>query len=333
MKILVGGALGHIGSHLIRALPKMIPGVEIVMIDNMMTQRYASLFELPAEARYSFVEGDVAKIDLRPLLEDCDLAIALAAITDAANSFANAAELEANNLSATKALAEACADTGVPLVFPSSTSVYGTQEEVIDDGCSDDALRPQSPYARTKLAEERLIAELVERRGLRAAICRFGTIYGVSPGMRFHTAVNKFCWQAVLGQPITVWTGAYDQRRPYLDLEDCGRAVRFIAENGLFDGRVYNVVTANHTVREVVDTIRSFVPQLKVTYVDSPIMNQLSYEVRASRLLERGFAPSGSLQAGIGNTVSLLCAANGGAAAHRLPPLQAIKTKARVNYA
>ena len=38
--------------------------------------------------------------------------------------------------------------------------------------------------------------------------------------MRFHTAVNKFCWQATMGQPISVWTTAYDQKRPYLDIED-----------------------------------------------------------------------------------------------------------------
>ena len=30
--------------------------------------------------------------------------------------------------------------------------------------------------------------------------------------MRFHTAINKFCWQAVLGQPLTVWTTAKNQQ-------------------------------------------------------------------------------------------------------------------------
>lgn len=44
MKILVTGALGHIGSRLIRDLPKHFPGCEVVMVDNMITQRYCSLF-------------------------------------------------------------------------------------------------------------------------------------------------------------------------------------------------------------------------------------------------------------------------------------------------
>jgi hypothetical protein len=49
MKVVITGALGHIGSYLIRDLPFRFPGVDIVMIDNMMTQRYPSLFDLPRE--------------------------------------------------------------------------------------------------------------------------------------------------------------------------------------------------------------------------------------------------------------------------------------------
>ena len=62
MKILVTGALGHIGSRLIRELPVSFPEAQIVMIDNMSAQRYCSLFDLPREGNYSFVEGDVLEI-------------------------------------------------------------------------------------------------------------------------------------------------------------------------------------------------------------------------------------------------------------------------------
>jgi UDP-glucose 4-epimerase len=47
MKIVVTGALGHIGSRLIRDLPQTFPAAQVVMIDDMMTQRYAALFDLP----------------------------------------------------------------------------------------------------------------------------------------------------------------------------------------------------------------------------------------------------------------------------------------------
>jgi UDP-glucose 4-epimerase len=295
MKIVVTGALGHIGSRLVREIPAAFPGCEVVMIDNFMTQRYASLFNLPPEGNYRFLEADVVKLDLPPVLEGAEVVIHLAAITDAAGSFGKAEQVEQNNFNATRRLAEACAVAGTRLITLSSTSVYGTQASLVDEDCGEDELRPQSPYAATKLKEERLVQELVAQRGLRAAIFRFGTIFGVSPGMRFHTAVNKFCWQAAMGLPVTVWTTAYDQKRPYLDLGDACEALAHAIRTDLFDGRIYNVLTQNATVREIVDAIRVQVPDLQVNFVDSAIMNQLSYEVSDARFRRTGFMPTGVL--------------------------------------
>ena len=128
--------------------------------------------------------------------------------------------------------------------------------------------------------------------------------------MRFHTAVNKFCWQAVMGEALTVWTTAYDQKRPYLDLSDGVRALAFVLNHKLFDGRIYNVVTANATVHEVVDRIRAHAPDLAVRFVDERIMNQLSYEVRADRIQKAGFRFAGSMERGIADTIALLRRAN-----------------------
>ena len=310
MKIIVTGAIGHIGSYVVRDLGIQFPKAEIVMIDNMMTQRYPSLFNLPTVGNYHFIEGDVNSIDLKTVFSGADVVIHLAAITDAAGSFDRAEELENNNYQSTVKVANACIETGASLIALSSTSVYGTQNDVVDEDCSEEELQPQSPYATTKLKEEELISKLCKEKGLKAIHCRFGTIFGASAGMRFHTAVNKFCWQAAMGQPISVWSTAYDQKRPYLDLLDASRAIELIIKNNIFDGRVYNVLTNNSTVREVVDVIREFVPDLEVGFVDSKIMNQLSYEVLDNRFKSQGFTSSGSLRRGIGETISLLKGAN-----------------------
>ena len=306
IKIVVTGAIGHIGSYLVRDLAVQFPSAEIVMIDNMLTQRFPSLFNLPAVGRYRFIEADVTRVDLLPLLKDAHVVIHLAAITDAAGSFDKADILEANNYQATVKVAEACVQTGTRLIALSSTSVYGTQNEVVAENCTLEELKPQSPYAITKLKEEQLITRLSAERGLNAISCRFGTIFGASPGMRFHTAVNKFCWQSAMGQPITVWSTAYDQKRPYLDLFDAARAITFIIRKDLFDGRIYNVLTHNATVRQIVDGIREFVPDLQVSFVDSKIMNQLSYEVSCERFRSEGFVFAGDLRRGIGETIALL---------------------------
>jgi len=311
MKILVTGALGHIGSHLIRELPFHFPGANIVMIDNMMTQRYASLFNLPAAGRYTFHDADVSTMNLQELIDAQTVVVHLAAITDAAGSFGNAEAVERNNFTSTQAVARACATSGARLITLSSTSVYGTQAALVSEAATEDELKPQSPYARTKLKEEQCVRDLHLTQGLRSVTFRFGTIFGASIGMRYHTAVNKFCWQAVMGQPATVWSTAYHQKRPYLSLQDASRAICHFISNEIFDGEVYNVLTSNLTVSDILDAIRLHVPGLTTTFADSPIMNQLSYEVDRSKIAAVGFEPVGSLVHDIGQTISLLRNSNG----------------------
>lgn len=305
MKFVVTGALGHIGSRLIRELPTSFPEVEIVMLDNLSTQRFPSLFDLPATGRYRFVECDVTECDLEPLVAGADAVIHLAALTDAASSFGRRDQVEKVNFVGTTRVAAVCLARSVPLIVPSSTSVYGSQKSVVDEDCAPEDLKPQSPYAETKIREEQHLTELAAQ-GLPVVVLRLGTIFGVSPGMRFHTAINKFCWQAVMGTPLTVWTTAYDQRRPYLDLSDAVAAIVFFLKRQQFDGRIYNVVTENATVRMVVDRIRTFVPDLLVNFVDQPIMNQLSYDVLNSRMDKLGFRCAGNMERGIESTTALL---------------------------
>lgn len=310
MKVIVTGGLGHIGSRLIRELPRFFEHPEIVIVDNLSTQRYSSLFNLPDGARYRFIEGDVTAMDMEGVLAGADVVVHLAALTDAAASFEHPEEMERVNFAATKHVAEMCSRAGAALIHASSTSIFGTEKDVVDEDCGPEGIAPQSPYAQTKRREELLLEDMYRAGNLKSISFRFGTIFGTSPGMRFHTAVNKFCWQAVMNKPLTVWKTAYDQRRPYLDLGDAVRAIAFAVERHMFDGRVYNAVTVNATVREVTDVIRRHVPDLVIGFVDSRIMNTLSYEVLNSRLVKAGFEMRGSLEQGISETIRLLMPAN-----------------------
>ena len=303
MKLVVTGALGHIGSRFIRSVP---PGRfdEVVLIDDLSTQRYASLFDLPVSTPVRFVEADVCTADLEREFAGAEAVIHLAAITDATQSFAQRDRVSAVNAGGTERVARACAATGARLVFPSTTSVYGSQDRMVDEDCPESELRPQSPYADSKLEAERLLARLGHGGALHFVTLRLGTIFGTSPGMRFHTAVNKFAWQACTGQPITIWETAQHQVRPYLDLGDAVRALWHVVDGKRFDGRTYNVVTTNATVDAIVTILRRFVPALETTLVTSPIMNQLSYEVSTERFRELGFSYSGSLDDGIAKTVA-----------------------------
>ncbi|MFN7662602.1 MAG: SDR family oxidoreductase [Alphaproteobacteria bacterium] len=303
MKILVTGALGHIGSKLIRELPKHFQNCHIVMVDDLSTQRYCSLFDLPQMASYCFIESRVQNLDFNKVLNGVDFVIHLAALTDAAGTADRPQQVHDNNFESTRLLSEACLTAEIPFIFPSTTSVYGSQSELVDEECID--LAPQSPYADCKIKEEKYLKTLFQK-GLKGTICRFGTIYGTSPGMRFHTAVNKFCWQAVLKQPITVWETAMDQKRPYLDLADACDALVWIIKKKLVDGETYNIVSNNYTVRQVVEEIQKNISTLDVVLTPHKIMNQLSYEVAADKIKKTGFLFKGSMEKGIFETVNLL---------------------------
>jgi UDP-glucose 4-epimerase len=305
MRLLITGALGHIGSRFIHSLR---PGdyEEVVLLDNLSTQRYCSLFNLPKAVPFRFIEADVCSANLEALFKGIDLVVHLAAVTDAANSFEIADQVERVNFAGTERVAQACVANGCKLVFFSTTSVYGTQEKVVDENCSMEELRPQSPYAASKLHAEQLLQRLGQTNGLKFVICRLGTIFGPSVGMRFHTAINKFCWQACVGQPITVWRTALHQKRPYLELSDAIRALDFIIKTNRFDNQIYNVLTVNATVGEIVDLIRTNVSDVQVEYVDARIMNQLSYEVSRKKFCGLGFEFTGSLAQGIRETSEVI---------------------------
>ena len=74
----------------------------------------------------------------------------------------------------------------------------------------------------------------------------------------------------------------------------------------MFDGEIFNVVTCNFTVNDILDEIRTFIPDVEINLVDHEIMNQLSYEVSSKKIMERGFEFNGSISAEIEKTISLL---------------------------
>lgn len=306
MRVVVTGALGHVGSRLTQKLLSALPDAEVVMVDNMSSQPCSPLAFFPPGDRLRFIEADVLTANLRDIFEGAWVVIHLAALADATGSFGNEAEVDRVNFSGSHRVAEACMRTGAALVFISTTSVYGTGAGSADEDFPLTELRPQSPYAASKLRTERLLRSLMLSGGLKYIVCRFGTIFGPSPGMKFHTAVNKFCRQAVAGAPITVWKTALNQQRPYLELGDAVDALTQILRLDQFGGQTFNVRTLNTTVARILEEISAFVPGLRMEYVDSPAMNQVSLCVGMGRLSGLGFQSKGTLRQGIGETVRAL---------------------------
>lgn len=302
MKILITGALGHIGSSLVQKFAGLVD--ELILIDNLITQRFPSCFNLSVSHQfYSLDISDDRNIqNLENLVGLADVVVHLAARTDAASSFNNPLEVENNNFLSTKNMANLSLKLHKPFIHISSTSVYGTQNHLVDEDCLIDDLNPQSPYAATKLKEEAFLKSL-GNKGLEFNILRFGTIYGYSTGMRFHTAVNKFTWQAAHNQELTVWKTALHQVRPYLYLGDAVNCLIKLCLEKKFTNEIYNIVTGNLTVSCVVEELRRHFPFLKVKLVENPIMNQLSYNVCNKKSLHLGINYKGDIRLGVAEII------------------------------
>ena len=305
MDIMITGAAGHIGSYLIRSLPQSFKIDKIFLVDNMISNRYCSFFSLPENVNYKFIHFDLAKNDFDQLPRS-DIVLHFAAKTDAAQSAKFEDEFYSNNLEATKNIIKYCAKYNSKLIFASTTSVYGPQGKLVDENCSESDLNPQSPYADVKMLEEKLIADYQGFTANNYLVLRLGTIYGFSPGIRFHTAVNKFCFQASTGVPITIWKTAYEQKRPYLGLDDLSNAITHIFKHNIYNNNVYNLVSVNFTVKNIVDIIKKSVPDIKIEYVDHEIMNQLSYEVSNVKFKNKGFDFNSNVEQEIHNTIKSL---------------------------
>src|SRR3990172_360076 len=170
--VIITGGAGHLGSAMLKPLGEVN---SLTVIDSLLTQRYPSLYaeNLPANG-IRFIEGDICTYDLKTLFRGQDIVIHLAAITDAATSASRPADVYWVNLHGTERVAEACVANGAKLIFPSTTSVYGKSEGLVDETA---VLKPQSPYASSKLKAEQYLKTV---EGLQFVVLRFGTIFGVS---------------------------------------------------------------------------------------------------------------------------------------------------------
>ena len=197
-----------------------------------------------------------------------------------------------------------CKKRKAKLIHISSTSVYGKQASIVDETCEKKFLKPQSPYADIKLIEEEMLKK--ESKKIKYVTYRFGTISGVSTGMRFHTAVNKFCFNASIDEPITIYKTALNQFRPYLSLKDAFKVFKFTINEDLFKNDIYNALSENCTVNQIIQKIKKFKKKIRIKFVYSEIMNQLSYHVDKNKLNKEGLNLKNKISDDIKDTINLL---------------------------
>jgi UDP-glucuronate 4-epimerase len=220
-RVLVTGAAGFIGSHLVEALSHQ--GHEIIGIDNfdpfypreMKERNLAEMGRLPG---FAFHELDLLDVEaLRSHLTPDTVVVHLAAKAGVRPSIGDPVGYTRVNVTGTAAVAEAARAAGVSrILFGSSSSVYGDSTPVPfrEDA---PAMDPLSPYAASKRASELFLRAVAPLYGFRIASLRFFTVYG--PRQRPDLAIHAFARRMVEGKTLTLF-GDGTQARDYTYCDD-----------------------------------------------------------------------------------------------------------------
>jgi UDP-glucose 4-epimerase len=304
MNLLITGACGHIGSYLAENIHKIKKIKKTILVDNLESNRFCSLFKLDKKNKLEFYLRNIEKENSLNDFKNIKYVIHCASMTNAEKSFGKEDLMYKNNIDCLKTVIKFCKKHKAKLFHLSSTSVYGKQTDLVDENCEEKYLKPQSPYADIKLIEEKMLKK--ESANLIYNTFRFGTIAGVSKGIRFHTAVNKFCLNAAINEDIHVYKTALNQFRPYLSLSDALKSFKFCIEKDFFQNDIFNILSGNFTVNQILDIIKKYKKKIKVKLVDAAIMNQLSYHVSKKKIEKEGLYLNYNIENDIKNTLKLL---------------------------
>ncbi|TRO62014.1 NAD(P)-dependent oxidoreductase [Candidatus Bathyarchaeota archaeon] len=276
MKILLTGGAGYIGSILTRELMKA--GHDVRIFDNLTYGKES----IPDGVE--LVNGDLMNIlKVARAVRGTDAIIHLAAIVGDPSGKLIPDETLAVNYFGTRNLAEAGKHFGINrFVLASTCSVYGFREGICTEATEPN---PISNYAETKVLAERALASIPD---VNPVILRLGTVYGLSPRMRFDLVANLLIAKALWEGKITVY-GKGKQFRPFVHVRDVADAFRMGLE--VAPG-TYNVGSdeQNHSVRELAEIIATNVRAAEVVFVEQKEDNR-SYRASFEKFVALGFAP------------------------------------------
>lgn len=220
--VLITGGAGFIGSHLVQRL--LQAGCRVRVLDNLdsfydVAHKRRNLAELAAAggARFEFLDGDLRHAaSCRRAVEGAAVIVHLAALAGVRPSIADPVRYFDVNVSGTQELLQAITDRTVPVVFGSSSSVYGGNTKV-PFAEHDPVERPLSPYAASKRAGELLCYTWHHLRGNPVTCLRFFTVYG--PRQRPEMAIHQFARHITDGTELPFF-GDGSSRRDYTYVAD-----------------------------------------------------------------------------------------------------------------
>jgi dTDP-glucose 4,6-dehydratase len=264
VNFLITGGLGFQGTHLTRSLIRSGYSVRILQRDSIDAQNHlASLaMELCCESvtRLSVQWGSITdKEAVYSAAKDCGMIIHLAAQINVDESIKHPWRSIACNVQGTFNVLEAARELGnIPVIYASSCEVYGSNLYPDFPMEEDHPLNPQSPYAATKAAADRLVHAYHCTYNLPTVIVRPGNVYGSGQKCGAGGAViARWINLVKQGEPITLY-GTGEQGRDFVHVSDVITGYRRIIDAKPW-GEVFNLGTGINTpMRDIANWITAY---------------------------------------------------------------------------
>ena len=259
--VLILGSQGYLGSRLSEYLKQRgynCSGMDTGFFKDGVLTSIDSINTISKDARL-VVESD---------LEGSDSVILLAGISNDPFGHMTSEQIYDSTRDYALKIASMCKKLSIQFIYPSSCSVYGAAN---DDFLSEDSqTNPQTSYSINKLQVEEGLSLLAEENFTPIAL-RFGTVYGISPRIRFDVVINMLCGLALTTKKITLNSNGMAWR-PHLHIDDACQSFQRCLDWNPKKGElvIFNVGQNddNYQVLDIANIIHSNIKGSQLNYLD-----------------------------------------------------------------
>jgi nucleoside-diphosphate-sugar epimerase len=272
-RVLITGNNGYIGSVMTPWL--LSCDYDIVGLDS---EYFHACTLVPDIAEVPTIRKDIREITVDDLA-GFDAVIHLAGLSNDPIGNLNASWTREINSEGTIRLAKCAKQAGVQrFIFSSSCIMYGMSETAV---CDEDApLAPQTEYARSKVDAEMQLRGLADE-SFSPTFCRNGTVYGLSPRMRFDTVLNNLMGSGFTTGRVVIHSDGTPWR-PVVHVQDVARAFQTVLEADIeiVHNQAFNIGAdkLNHQIRELGQIVAETIPGCELACIPQPGSDQRTYK-------------------------------------------------------
>ena len=304
VEVLVTGGAGFIGSNFVKFALDAHPDWRITTLDKLTyAGRLENLQSVKDNPRHTFIQGDVTDpIIVKPLVEQAEIILHLAAETHVDRSIVNASDFIMTDVYGTFVLLEASrnAEKLRRFIQVSTDEVYGS----VSEGASreTDEIRPSNPYSASKAGADRLAYSFWATHRTPIVIARASNNYG--PNQFPEKVIPLFITNAIDDRNVPLYGDGLNVR-DWLHVDDHCRALDLLIADGE-PGEVYNVgggheITNIELTRELLRLLNK--PDSLIQRVDDRPGHDHRYCLDTTKLRKLGWQPVVNFVQGLTDTV------------------------------